>query len=63
MLKGSRLSKNKQERLIELFISGCTGRTAGELVGINKNTSCYYFERLRELIYKNINICAEIITS
>ena len=52
-MRKSRLSKYKQNRLIELFIAGATARTAASLVGVNKSTSSYYFHRLRELIYRN----------
>ena len=51
-MRKSRLSWYKQNRLIELFIAGSTARTAAFLVGVNKNTSSYYFQRLRELIYE-----------
>jgi len=52
-MRKSRLSKYKQNRLIELFVAGATARTAASLVGVNKSTSSYYFHRLRELIYRN----------
>jgi transposase len=52
-MRKSRLSWYKQNKLIELFIAGSTARTAAFLVGVNKNTSSYYFQRLRELIYEN----------
>ena len=48
-----RLSRYKQNKLIELFVAGVTARTAAELVGVNKSTSAYYFHRLRLLIYQN----------
>ena len=50
-MRKSRLSKYKQNRLIELFVAGTTARTAASLVGVNKTTSSYYFQRLRQLIY------------
>lgn len=49
-MKKSRLSKQKQERLIEHFVAGTTARCAAELIGVNRKTSAYYFHRLRELI-------------
>ena len=52
-MRKSRLSKYKQSRLIELFVAGTTARTAAALVGINKTTASYYFQRLRQLIYDN----------
>ena len=50
-MRRSRLSRYKQNKLIELFIAGITARTAAQLVGANKNTSAYYFHRLRLLIF------------
>ena len=55
-MRKSRLSKHKQNRLIELFVAGVTTRTAASLVDINKTTASYYFHRLRELIYRSDNI-------
>ena len=51
-MRKSRLSKAKQERLIEHFVAGTTARTAAILVGVNKSTASYFFHRLRELIFK-----------
>lgn len=50
-MRKSRLSRHKQERLIEHFVAGTTARTAAALVGVNKTTAAYYFQRLRQLIY------------
>jgi len=49
-MRKSRLSHAKQQRLIELFISGATARTAAALVDVHRNTAAYYFQRLRQLI-------------
>jgi len=49
-MRKSRLSQAKQDRLIEHFVSGSTARTAAALVGVNRNTAAYYFQRLRQLI-------------
>ena len=51
-MRKSRLSQPKQQRLIELFISGSTARTAAALVDVNRNTTAYYFHRLRQLIFQ-----------
>ena len=51
-MRKSRLSSSKQTRLIEHFVAGTTGRTAASLVGVNKSTAGYYFERLRMIIYQ-----------
>lgn len=53
-MRKSRLSKQKQDRLIEHFVAGTTARTAAGLVGVNKTTAAYYYHRLRELIYQAI---------
>ena len=53
-MRKSRLSESKQQRLIELFISGSTARTAAALIGVNKNTAAYYFHRLRQLVYQAV---------
>ena len=53
-MRKSRLSKAKQDRLIEHFIAGTTARTVSVLVGVNKSTASYYFHRLREVIFKAV---------
>ena len=55
-MRKSRLSRHKQERLMEHFVAGTTARTAAALVGVNKTTAAYYFQRLRELIYQAVEI-------
>lgn len=49
-MRKSRLSQAKQARLIEHFVSGSTARTAAALVGVNRHSATYYFQRLRQLI-------------
>jgi len=51
-MRKSRLSKQKQDKLIEHFVAGTTARTAAGLAGVNKTTAAYYFHRLRELVYQ-----------
>lgn len=51
-MRKSRLSKAKQNRLIEHFVAGTTARTASVLVGVNKSTASYFYHRLRELIFR-----------
>ena len=53
-MRKSRLGKEKQERLMEHFVSGSTARCASELVNVNKNTAAYFFHRLREIIYHDL---------
>jgi transposase len=49
-MRKSRLSRYKQDRLMEHFVSGSTARTAAKLVNVNKTTAAFYFHRLREII-------------
>ncbi len=49
-MRKSRLSKDKQHRLIEHFVAGTTARCASNLVGVNFKTAAYYFHRLREIV-------------
>ncbi len=49
-MRKSRLSKAKQNSLIEYFVAGTTARVAADLVGVNRKTAAYYFHRLREII-------------
>jgi len=53
-MRKSRLSRAKQDRLIEHFVAGTTARTVAVLVGVNKSTASYYFHRLREIICKAV---------
>lgn len=52
-MKKSRLSKQKQKKLIEFFVVGSTARSTAEILGIHKNTAALYFHKLRLLIYRN----------
>jgi len=53
-MRKSRLSKDKQVRLMEHFVAGTTARTAASLVGVNKSTAAYYYHRLRELVFRAV---------
>ncbi len=53
-MRKSRLSKEKQVRLMEHFVAGTPARTAASLVGVNKSTAAYYFHRLRELVFRAV---------
>ena len=55
-MRKSRLKKSIQEKLIEHFVAGTTARCAGSLVGVNRKSSAYYFQRLREIIAYNIEL-------
>lgn len=49
-MRKSRLSSVKRSKLLEHFVAGTTARCAADLVGVNRNTAAYYFQRLREII-------------
>ena len=49
-MRKSRLSTEKQHRLIEHFVAGTTARCAANLVGVNFKTAAYFYRRLREII-------------
>lgn len=49
-MRKSRLSRVKQNKLIEHFFPGTTARSASGLVGVNRKTAAYYFRRLRVII-------------
>ncbi len=54
-MRKSRLSKEIQGRLIEHFVAGTTARCSAELIGVNRKTAAYYYQRLREIIYQAID--------
>ena len=49
-MRKSRLSNRIQDKLIEHFVASTTARCAGELIGVNRKTAAYYYQRLREII-------------
>jgi len=62
-MRRSRLSRVKQNKLIEHFVAGTTARTAGDLVGVNRKTAAYYFHRLRVIISRHLEAAAGEILS
>ena len=46
-MRKSRLSQQKQTKLIEHFIAGTIARCAAEIVDVNRNTAIFYYHRLR----------------
>ena len=52
-MRKSKISKQKQRKLIEYFVVGATARSTSEILDMNKNTVALYFHKLRTLIYKN----------
>lgn len=55
-MRKSRLSKNKQERLLEYFVAGVTARCSASLVNVKPKTAAYYFHRLREVIAHQLEL-------
>ena len=53
-MRKSRLSRVKQNRMIEHFVAGTTARCASELVGVNRKTAAYYYNRLRVIISQHL---------
>ncbi len=53
-MRKSRLSRVKQNRLIEHFVAGTTARCASDLVGVNRKTAAYYYNRLRVIISEHL---------
>ena len=51
-MKRSKLSEEKQLKLIEHFVAGTTARNTSALIGINRNTAILYYHHLRELIFE-----------
>jgi transposase-like protein len=52
-MRKSKLSRQKQRKLVEYFVVGATARSASEILNINKNTVALFFHKLRLLIHKN----------
>ena len=53
-MRKSRLSRVKQNRLTEHFVAGTTARCASDLVGVNRKTGAYYYNRLRVIISQHL---------
>jgi transposase len=54
-IRYSKLTKKQRLKLLEHFVAGTTGRTAANLVGVNKNTAQLFFHRVREIIAEKQN--------
>ena len=54
-MRKSRLSQEKQGRLIKYFAAGVAARITAELVGVNRNAASLYVYRLRQLICQTID--------
>jgi len=60
-MRKSRLNHQIQSRLIEHFVAGTTARCTAALVGVNRKTAAYYFQRLREIIAMELDDQADEI--
>lgn len=49
-MRKSRLSTQKQAKLLEHFVAGTTARCAADLISVNTKTATYYYHRLRVII-------------
>ena len=49
-MRKSRLSTQKQAKLLEHFVAGTTARCAADLISVNTKTAIYYYHRLRVII-------------
>jgi transposase len=49
-----RLTEKQQDRLAELYIAGCTARTAADIAGVNRKSAVLFYHRLREIIARNL---------
>src|ERR1700749_1547719 len=49
-LSHCRLTEKQQDKLAEFFVAGVTARTAADLLQINRNTTAYFYHRLRQII-------------
>ena len=58
-MRKSRLSKYKQDRLTEHFVSGSTARTAASLCSVNRKTAAFFFLRRREIIAYELEVESE----
>lgn len=58
-MRKSRLSITIQDRLIEHFVAGTTARCAASIIGVNRKTAAYYFQRLRQIILYHLELESE----
>jgi transposase len=49
-LKYSKLTPRQTGELVKLFVAGATARTAGELVGVPRNTAALFFSKVRAVL-------------
>ena len=65
-LKGCRLTKKLQLRLVEFFVLEVTARSAADVLGIQVNTAALFYRKLRQLVSKHLEqeaddvFCGEI---
>lgn len=55
-----RLTEKQQDHLAELYIAGCTARTAADIAGVNRKSAVLFFHRLREIIAQALTQSAPV---
>jgi len=58
-MRKSRIGQVKPDHLLEHFVARTTARIAASLVGVHRNTSAYFFQRLREIIVLELDAESE----
>ena len=53
-LKRCRLSRKKQNQLLEYFVLEVTARSAADLLGLQPNTTALYYRKVRQLIVDHL---------
>ena len=62
-LRKSRLSPDRQSRVIEHFVASTTARAASQIIGVQANTAITFYMRLRKLIAGKLpsyELCGEV---
>jgi transposase len=53
-ISGCRVKEKTQDRLAEFFVGGVTARSAADLARVNRKTTAYFFDRLRQIIARQL---------
>jgi len=54
-----KISRKKQESLLQFFAAEVTARTAADLVGINRRTAILFYHKIRQVIAAQLDLQAE----
>ena len=58
-IRRCKLSKKKQESLLQFFAAEVTARTAADLLGINRRTAILFYHKIRQVIAAQLDLQAE----